>query len=456
MSKSNNNWRLADSARILQHASALVGNSLRTLYPVALNRMSGKGSFGQLVEEVHFGYGVNSESEPDFPSAGIELKTSPAIERRRGIVAKERLVLNMINYMTLADEVNFESSSFIAKNARILLLIYLWEKDLSPLDYRIIADGLIELENLSEVDLRIIEEDWFDIQRFVREGRAHELSEGHTKYLAACRKGSGRGRDARKQPNSSLTAPSRAFSFKQSFVNRLYEPLLARRKVAVDEQSLIGNSEQLRQHGFDSIVLNRINQYGGQPIKTIAAETGTLDKLHAKDGLAWLARGMLGVTSRRITEFEKANIVMKTVRVRPNGIPAESMSFPAFKYVELAEQTWFESDLRELFSQRFLFIFFRHTTSGLIFSHAAFWAMPETDLDGEVRRVWELTVDRIRNGQAHDLPGIAQSSIAHVRPKARNAADTNITPFSRHLTKKGFWLNAHYIAQIYESTVSAQ
>lgn len=40
-----------------------------------------------------------------------------------------------------------------------------------------------------EEDLAIIEHDWKTIMRKVRAGRAHELSEGDTLYLAACTKG---------------------------------------------------------------------------------------------------------------------------------------------------------------------------------------------------------------------------------------------------------------------------
>ena len=37
----------------------------------------GKGNFGQILEKFYFGYEPNSESEPDFKEAGIELKSSP-------------------------------------------------------------------------------------------------------------------------------------------------------------------------------------------------------------------------------------------------------------------------------------------------------------------------------------------------------------------------------------------
>lgn len=45
---------------------------------------TGKGAVGTVIEESWFGYTPNSESEPDFPEAGVELKVTPYV---RGEVA---------------------------------------------------------------------------------------------------------------------------------------------------------------------------------------------------------------------------------------------------------------------------------------------------------------------------------------------------------------------------------
>ena len=51
-------------------------------------------------EEDVFQYGSNSRSAPDFEEAGIELKVTPYKKNKNGTLsAKERLVLNIINYM---------------------------------------------------------------------------------------------------------------------------------------------------------------------------------------------------------------------------------------------------------------------------------------------------------------------------------------------------------------------
>ena len=58
-----------------------------------------KGSIGNLIQEYHFGYPVNSRAEADFAEAGVELKVTPYKRVKNGISAKERLVLNIIDYM---------------------------------------------------------------------------------------------------------------------------------------------------------------------------------------------------------------------------------------------------------------------------------------------------------------------------------------------------------------------
>ena len=61
---------------------------------------TGKGAIGTVLEESWFGYTPNSKAEPDFPEAGVELKATPYLKTSSGIRAKERLVCNIINYMT--------------------------------------------------------------------------------------------------------------------------------------------------------------------------------------------------------------------------------------------------------------------------------------------------------------------------------------------------------------------
>lgn len=87
--------------------------------------------------------------------------------------------------------------------------------------------------------------------------------------------------------------------------------------------------------------------------------------------------------------------------------------------------------------------------------------MPHTDVL-EAKSVWEETVKTVSNGEIvkevtdkgvrkTNFPKKTENRISHVRPHARNAADTYELPVADKLTglteytKHCFWLNASYV-----------
>src|SRR5690606_4207532 len=208
----------ADS--IIEFAKLLKNQTLRQACGIEIEKhgYKGKGNFGQILEKFYFGYEPNSDSEPDFKEAGIELKSSPLKTLRNGeFRSKERLVLNIINYLEVHKE-NFENSSFWKKNAHLLLVFYLHDKDLDSLDYLI---KLVDGWQYPKEDLKIIKHDWETINQKIKDGKAHELSEGDTFYLGACTKGSTALKSYRNQPFNDEKAKQRAYSFKQGYVNHI-------------------------------------------------------------------------------------------------------------------------------------------------------------------------------------------------------------------------------------------
>ena len=122
MAKKTYNPKSATS--ILNYGKALLGKSLKEVYPNAVLH-SGQGGLGQAVEKYHYGYEPNSEAEPDFTEVGLELKCTPLKELAdKSMASKERLVLNIINYVEEAQK-SFETSSFWHKNHFLLLMFYL-------------------------------------------------------------------------------------------------------------------------------------------------------------------------------------------------------------------------------------------------------------------------------------------------------------------------------------------
>ena len=72
---------------ILQRAQEIKGIPLRDVDKTG-RLATGKGAIGTVIEESWFGYTPNSESEPDFPEAGVELKVTPYLRGKNGIRAK--------------------------------------------------------------------------------------------------------------------------------------------------------------------------------------------------------------------------------------------------------------------------------------------------------------------------------------------------------------------------------
>ena len=104
-----------DITSIFDYSKRMVNHCLRDFVPNA-EETAGKGSLGQLVEELYFGYGANSRQEADFATAGVELKCTP-LKKSVGtqeLLIKERLVCSMINYVEDWNK-TFEESHFYQK-----------------------------------------------------------------------------------------------------------------------------------------------------------------------------------------------------------------------------------------------------------------------------------------------------------------------------------------------------
>lgn len=136
------------------------------------------------------------------------------VNKNGTLVAKERLIITMIDYFSVIEE-TFESSHMWNKAKLILLIYYLYQQEIqSRLDYRI---GYAKLFSPPEADIKIIKNDFEIIVEKIKAGKAHELSEGDTMYLGAAPKAA-TSKDRRKQPFSNEPAKPRAFAFKNSYM----------------------------------------------------------------------------------------------------------------------------------------------------------------------------------------------------------------------------------------------
>lgn len=165
-----------DPLSIFAYSKYLIGESLSSLFGDEVDEhfFKGKGGLGQMVEQLFFGYEVNSNREADFKEAGVELKCTPLLQKADGgYRIKERLVCTMIDYFEIA-KTPFEDSHLIAKCRLMLLLFYLHVHGKKNYDYRFLFRVLWQLP---EKDLLLIKQDYDLIAEKVRKGQAHLLSE---------------------------------------------------------------------------------------------------------------------------------------------------------------------------------------------------------------------------------------------------------------------------------------
>jgi DNA mismatch repair protein MutH len=247
---------------IFEFALRLTGKTLAEMVslPEGVTNKRNRGDLGTLIEKYYFEHQPPTNLGPDFPDANLELKTTGLLRNKQGkLKAKERLVLTMINYEVISEE-NWEKSYFLKKCKLMLILFYLYKKDLAVYDRKFVLKPLIY--RMSDEDAIVIQRDWETIRQKVLDGKAHELSEGDTFYLGACRKGSGgENENLQKQPFSKELAKSRAFSFKQGYVNRLIDG-------HIDGEATLGITNST---SFEEATALRFNPFIGKTIEEISS-----------------------------------------------------------------------------------------------------------------------------------------------------------------------------------------
>lgn len=406
-----------------------------------------KGGLGELIEERYFHYQCNNDSRPDFDKAGVELKVTPyKINRNGTISAKERLIITMIDYFTVIEE-QFETSHLKDKSQLILLIYYLYQPEIeNRLDYKI---KYAKLFSPPEQDMNIIKHDFEIIVEKIKAGKAHELSESDTLYLGAAPKAA-TSKDRRKQPCSYELAKPRAFAFKNSYMTYVLNNYIVPGKITY-EPIVKGKVDS-----FEDYVVNKINKYKGYSVEELCNQFNIEFKKKPKNLEAMIAFRILGIKGNNAEEFEKANIVVKTIRVNSNNTIKESMSFPTFKFKELIKEEWETSTIYSYLSEtKFLFVVYKFDENQVLrLKGCQFWNIPYNDLNVEVHTVWDRTRQvliegleiRYKNGKHYNnFPKISENTVSHVRPHAQNVNDTYELPDGRMYPKQCFWLNNNYI-----------
>ena len=162
---------------------------------------------------------------------------------------------------------------------------------------------------------------------------------------------------------------------------------------------------------------------------------------------------------------------MKTVRLQSNGSPKESMSFKNIDYFEVLENDeWTNSEVYELFTNRFFFVIFKpeknskiqiinnrtkqlETEQSYILDNVFFWTMPPEDLE-VAKEYWNSIRQNVLNNNINlsSFWNIAKHRKFHVRPKATKNTQKAANPNGGFCDKYCYWFNAEYIKSIIDNT----
>lgn len=419
-----------------------------------------KGGLGGFVEENIFKYSANSDDNPDFIDAGIELKVTPIKQNLDGALSsKERLVLNIINYKSEATK-DFKTSSFYHKNKRLLIWFYLYSLGVHPSNFEITDYYLLEFEN--SLQYKVIERDWNIIHKKIASGKAHEISESDTEFLAACTKGAN-SKVLVDQYGTDIKAKPRAYSFKSSFMTYIYRNMVHN---IAPYLSIVSEDEWMK-NPLEEIYKEKMSIYHGLTQQQLKR------KLHvdsnAKHINYLLARAMLGLQKGQETtaEMEIAGITFRTITVDKNGRPTEGMPFGDFEFEELVNTPWEESYIREDFVDLKMMIFVFKEIDGVIsFDKVQFWNCPNSIVDGSIKKMHEECAEMVRNGTAFyfneksevrdRFPKEKRNSngVCHVRPHARFSRTHYDLPVADKetgiisYTRQSFWFNKDFVEKV--------
>lgn len=430
-----------------------------------------KGDLGNFIEKYYFGYSPNSRSQADFHKAGVELKVTPFEDKKSGgIKAGERLVLGMIPNKEPLEE-RFEDSHIKSKIYKMLLIWYKRVKGERKLNYLIEHVNLFDLGNkILEKDYEIIKSDYEKIAKKVIEGKAHELSEGDTMYLGACTKGATASKSLQPQfYNESVPAKRRAFSLKQSYMTYVLNNYV---NTGLMNYEAIFTNDDLKHASFEDLVTNKLNQFIGWTEEKLYERFEINPNAKNKNNL--LVTRMLGIKTDHAEEFEKANIEIKTIRAKKDGMPKESMSFPYTKISDFIS----DNSIDEYFLEtKFLFVVFKESQNNTFeLNKAMFWNMPVQDYENfgltELQSFRNKFVEGVnfnpkinKNGKLemhNDLPKEKYTTVFHMRPHANKSAyviggipygngsenDMDELPNGDKMTKQSIWINKRYLKKV--------
>lgn len=223
---------------------------------------------------------------------------------------------------------------------------------------------------------------------------------------------------------------------------------------------------------IQNFVESKVNQYFGKSVEELKRK---FQPKNNKAKFAVLTRKMMKVTTN-LNEFEgiHSSVLIKSVRITGNEMPAESMSFNRLNFKDWCDNdNWHNTQTYKFFKNNYLALFvYQQYPSGqrvadkdIIFKNVKVIKIPDYDLEHGFEEVWAdtrqkilgnkliITVKMQKNGRTvrkNNLPAMSFNGVAHLRPGGKDGNDMETLPNGQHIAQQRFWLNKQYIQKLLE------
>ena len=434
---------------ILDYAKKLENSTLRKSCVFSENKEdeANKGQWGQLVERFYFFIPTNSSPYPDFPKAGLELKTGYLkILKKDGSFSngEGKLNLSMIN-ASIIDE-HFENSSFMKKNKSLLLIFHYKKGIKEPLDYKV---KLVGHYQFPDDDLVVIKADWNMIRTKLKNNQ--ELHQGDGNYIDCMSK-----------------AGKHCFGIKGEYLKHILHEISTGKKEIFGKKLLKKKNKDII--SIEDEVKNFLKPYFGKSLEQLSEEFDIKigrDKSRYSNFITKFLKRLFEVKNLEdIDEFNKAGISLKTIRVYHDYMPTQDVSFKAFEFIDVYGESWEDSSFFNIFQKKFIFVVFKEYRKSFVLSEVKFWRIEENDLK-EIYHLWKHTRNVIKSGKiVKEIKGKTRftnfqnsigTTVAHIRTHATKTSVTYPLPVkdiltgAREFTRHSIYMNKKYVKGIIKS-----
>ena len=426
---------------LLSYTEAIKGKTFKEIDTKHLldnttNLKRNKGILGHVVESGFYKYPINSNPQADFDKIGVELKVTGYKKNMKGEKsAKERVSLSKIDFNKIVNE-EYEYSKLIYKNRKILFIWYFYEKG------KDIGDFLISDYQLYDMgqDEETFKNDFYIIKQKVKDGRAHELSEGDTSYLGACTKAR-TSKDRTTQPYSDIPAKPRAYSLKNSYMSGILNS--------------IGTTITFDTNEFKTVeeyVLSKLRPYIGKTQLEILEEvSGRTYSERIPKNINKMITDLIIRKDDELEEkhdlFKKTSHIIKNSPITPQGTYRERMSFRNLTLSEF-EETWEDSYWKLFFDETtILNILWKEPKSGSKNGERILEGVNRIIFNDDDLDSMEMTYNMVKEAiEREDVsllpyPNSFDNQILEIGPKGQKSDDAYNTFFNKDTTKTCFFLN---------------